>query len=946
MDYNRRDMQINQKASWLFIIIIVFAFVGGGLYFYQNLFQKVKDPLVLVPDNVAVFVEANNLQQMKKAIDQSPAIAKALEEWPGIKSFQEFLPEILETISSVDDQNQQLVISFHPEGMLALLTFEQLSFSEIQTQLKSSSQIQFIEKTFENEYYLELKRNSQSIAISEKRGVFFMSNQPSLIAKSLKQLTEPAAFVESDAFLKLQKISGKRSDGHVFVQYSFLKEWLAAEHLEDPIIEELSHLALWTGLDVNIKDTELMLNGYSMLSDTGLQLMRILKNQESVGMSIVDQFPFETKVYTHLSLNHYAEFYQNWSAFLAQSDQARELIKSVEQMNKKLGSSPEDFHEQCWAGEMGRLKTEEGKEYAVFLSKSGREAFKILSNLAHLSQPSLITLEYQNYKVKELNFKNLLYAHFGPWFKDFQKSYFTIVGELVVFSHSVEDLKAYIDLLEDGLILKKNESYTSFSDNLGRNLNYTYYMNRPQSPNKIYPFLNNDIDKEIEKTAFFKNDLSAISLQMNWKNNMVYTGIFAGLKGKKKQVSSDWQLILESEIIKGPYKVTDHTDGSHKYVVFDDYRQIYLINELGDIVWKKQLEEKPMSDVFEVDYYKNGKIQYLFNTANYIYMIDLTGANIKDFPVQLNSEASAGLTLIDYNNDKDYRILIPGKNGQVYNYKKEGGLLKDWKSKNTNKNIVKPIHHVVANSKDYLIAESDDGDAIMFDRSGKVRMEIRKSFENALGSDFYANRTNSKGMMVTTNSKGKLVYIPEKGKVKQTDFGDFNKDHFFLYNDFTGNGNYDFIYLDQKELQVFDRFKKTLISYVFENDINVPPKIYTLSGRKILCVLDQNKHKLYLFNSDGLIATNIAATSDYLIDMYKGKAFVLAASGKSLKKYPLKKNALTAGFFKESSLFQLLRHFIKDLFSDSKKAHIILECLVRKLREQGLRSFIIRSLHL
>ncbi len=34
------------------------------------------------------------------------------------------------------------------------------------------------------------------------------------------------------------------------------------------------------------------------------------------------------------------------------------------------------------------------------------------------------------------------------------------------------------------------------------------------------------------------------------------------------------------------------------------------------------------------------------------------------------------------------------------------------------------------------------------------------------------------------------------------------------------------------------------------------------------------------------------------------------------------------------------------LHSVSKKTHIILECLVRELQEQGLRSFIIRSLHL
>lgn len=882
-------MQINQKASWIFIFIIVFAFLGGGWFFYQNLFQKVKNPLLLVPDNVAVFIEVNDLEQMRNAIDQSPVMAGAIKEWPGISSFQEFLPEILETISAIEDPTQQLVISFHPEGVLALLTIDQTGFSQIKNQLQTSSQIQFVEKTFENEYYLELNRNNQSMAISGKRGIFFISNQPALVARSLKKLKQAAGFVESDAFVKLQKISGKRSDGHVFIHYPMLKDWLATESLNDAVLEDLSQVALWSGLDVNIKNTELLLNGYSMLADTGTQLIRILKNQESVGMSIADQFPFDTKEYTHLSLNNYSEFYHNWTAYLAQNDPAKEVLSSMMPTNKKLGSTPEDFHGQWWAGEMAVLKTEEGKEYAVFLSKSGREAFKILSNLAHLSQPTVITVDYQDYKIKELNFNHLLYTHFGPWFKGFTKSYFTIVGELVVFSHSINDLKAYIDVLEDGMILSKNESYTSFSDNLGRNLNYTYYNNRPQSPNKIWPVLSSGTNQEIQKTALFKSDLSAFSLQLNWKNGMVYTGVFAGLNGKKKQLSSDWQLMLESEIIRGPFKVTDHTDGSHKYVVFDDYRQVYLINDQGDIVWKKQLEEKPISDVFEVDYYKNGKIQYLFNTANYVYMIDLTGALMKDYPVKLNSEAAAGLSLIDYNNDKDYRILIPGKNGQVYNYQKDGSLLKDWKSKNTNKNIVKPVHHVVANSNDYLIAESDDGDAIMFDRTGKVRMEIRKSFENALGSDFYANRTNSKGMMVTTDINGKLIYIPEKGKVKQTDFGDYNRDHFFLYNDFNGNGNYEFIYLDQKELQVFDRFKKTMMSYVFENDINVVPKIYTLSGRKFLCVLDQKKQKLYLFNSDGLVATNITASSDYLIDMYKGKAFVLAASGKSLKKYPLKK---------------------------------------------------------
>jgi len=870
-------MQLNQKISWVLIGIIFLAFIGGGWYFYQLLFQKVSDPVSLIPDDAALIVETSDLSQLQKAIDQSPAIEKAVKDWPGFDAFQVFLPYFGNIFEKNSQENIKLMMSFHPQGILVLITGAKLGFS-LENEIHSE------EKTFDNVYYKEISRDDEKLAITEKRGVVFISDKAELLVKSISHLKNPASLAETQAFRKLKKISGKRADAHVYIHYPYINSCLKQE----PVDIDYQNTAEWTGLDLNIKNTEFMLNGYSILSDTSNQFLNILKDQESVGMTISHQFPYETQSYVHLSLNDYASFYKNWSIYLKQNEKDIDVALETNKINKQIGKSAEAFHSQWWAGEMAWLKTEDGKEYAVFLSKSGREAFSTLSNLAHLSQPSLLTLDYQDYKIKELNFKNLLYLHFGPWFKDFKKSYFTIIGEMVVFAHNIDDLKYYIDVLGQGYILQKNESYSAFSDNLSPYLNYTYYINRPQSINNILKLTSKEVNQQLAKTDFFTKDLSAFSLQMNWKNNMVYTGIFVGLNGKKKKSTSEWQALLESNIIKGPYKVKDHTDGSHKYVLFDDYRQIYLVNEQGDIVWKKQLKEKPISDVFEVDYYKNGKIQYLFNTPNYLYIIDLTGAFISGYPVQLNSEAAAGLALIDYNNDKDYRILIPGKNGQVYNYLKDGSLLKDWKSKNTNKNIVKPIQHVVANSKDYLIAESDDADAIMFNRTGNIRMEIRKSFENALGSDFYANRTNSKGMMITTSKQGKLIYIPEKGKVKQTDFGDFSPNHFFIYNDFNGDSNYDFIFVDQKELIVYDRFKKVIVNYIFDHEIKQKPKIYTLSGRKILCVLDEEAEKLYLFNSDGLMTNPIGASGDYLIDVVNNKAYLMVVKGKSLSKYPIK----------------------------------------------------------
>jgi hypothetical protein len=873
----------NQKTTWILIVIITIAFLGVGWYFYQELFKNASDPLDLIPENTAAFIEINDLDQLKNALKGATTADKIFGDWPGTASFQEFLSDFKVIENKASNSESKIVITFQKNGILVLIDGSQYDFSSI----KKISGIKLMEIEESNIGLYQISRNNKKLFFVSKNGIVYVSTQPELVSNAIARSNTSGYVSEIEDFQRLQKISGKRADAHIYLQYKYISNWLTISNSTDPLLTNIAKICNWTALDLNIKSTELMLNGYSIFSDTSNQFLQIFKNQESVGMTIVDNFPFETESYVHLSLSNYESFVRNWQSFMASGTYGNGFLKSAEKLNKAIGSDPNSLHEQWWAGEMAAINTKNGAKHAIFLSKSGRESFRVLSNLANLSQPKMLNFTYQNHKIKELNFDNLLFAHFGPWFNDFGKTYFTVIGEMVIFSNTLDDLKYYIDQLENGLILRKKESYNRFSDNLSNHLNYTYYVKSPKSVNAMWPLLDEKKNNEWAATSFFEKDLNAFSLQMNWKNGMIYTGIFAGTEKIEQKSESDWQIIFESNIVKGPYKVMDHTDNSHKYIVFDEYRQMYLIDQQGDIVWKKQLEEIPISDVFEIDYYKNGKIQYLFNSLNYIYLIDLTGAPVKAYPLKLNSEATNGLNLIDYNNDKNYRYLIAGKNGRVYNYTKDGSLLKDWNSKNTNKQIIKPIQHVVANSKDYLIAASIDGDAIMFDRKGAVRFEIRKSFENALGSDFYANRTNSKGMMITTDVKGQLIYIPEKGKVKKTSFGNFGPNHFFIYSDFTANGNYDFIFLEDKELIVFDRFKNTLLSYIFDNAITNKPQISVVSGRKILTVMDAVKKELYLFNSDGLQANQINASSGYILDQYKNQVFVLAASGKSLKKYPL-----------------------------------------------------------
>ena len=190
------------------------------------------------------------------------------------------------------------------------------------------------------------------------------------------------------------------------------------------------------------------------------------------------------------------------------------------------------------------------------------------------------------------------------------------------------------------------------------------------------------------------------------KNDLYYTGLFINHGTKAKEEASAWQTDLEAPVAAGPFIVNNHTINGKNILVQDEFNTLYYINEKGDIVWSQSIREPIISKTFSVDYFKNGKWQYLFNTSNFLYLIDINGNAVSDYPIQLNATASNGIQVLDYNNKKDYRIIIACANGELYNYEINGRLLKDWNAENTRKEIVKPLTHLITNKKDYLIFEA------------------------------------------------------------------------------------------------------------------------------------------------------------------------------------------------------------------------------------------------
>ena len=64
-----------------------------------------------------------------------------------------------------------------------------------------------------------------------------------------------------------------------------------------------------------------------------------------------------------------------------------------------------------------------------------------------------------------------------------------------------------------------------------------------------------------------------------------------------------------------PVIVKNHVTGNNEVLIQDDANRLVLIGEDGKILWKKNIAGEILGDVYQVDKYKNNKLQYMFNTS-------------------------------------------------------------------------------------------------------------------------------------------------------------------------------------------------------------------------------------------------------------------------------------------------------------------------------------------
>jgi hypothetical protein len=237
---------------------------------------------------------------------------------------------------------------------------------------------------------------------------------------------------------------------------------------------------------------------------------------------------------------------------------------------------------------------------------------------------------------------------------------------------------------------------------------------------------------------------------------------------------------------------------------------------------------------------KNNKLQMAFVTENKLYIVDRNGNNLKGHPKTLSKKAIVGLSVFDYDKNKNYRFMIPTEDADVLLLNMQGEMPSDWNFTST-ADITTPLQYFNIKGKDYIVTANSEK-ALIVNRRGENRV-TPKDDTKGIKTSFFADAVGSQDRLVAAGENGKILFIYTNNQVQETVIKDFAKNFdFTLYKGRAGNY---YMFYDKNGFEAYDKDFKI---YLRDNSISGGERPVMLASGSKLATFDTKTRTWVLHN--------------------------------------------------------------------------------------------------
>ena len=153
----------------------------------------------------------------------------------------------------------------------------------------------------------------------------------------------------------------------------------------------------------------------------------------------------------------------------------------------------------------------------------------------------------------------------------------------------------------------------------------------------------------------------------------------------KKQAETDYDTSVV--VPDGPFPVKNSATGQTNKLYQNAHLSICLQDENGKDLWGIPFKEKIAGTVEDIDYFANGKIQFLFGAGSKLYLLDRLGRFVGGFPVELGKQITLGPAVYDFTGAHGYTAVVLHADNTVGMYDLHGKTAADWKGFTVNETI-------------------------------------------------------------------------------------------------------------------------------------------------------------------------------------------------------------------------------------------------------------------
>jgi len=704
-------------------------------------------------------------------------------------------------------------------------------------------------------------------------GLMLVSFSSILLEDAVRQTSLSSGIMNDMGFNKVNAVAGKNVIANIFINYKHFPKTLSvfANQKSREKIRDLDNLADWSELDLNIKSELLMLNGFTFANDSLKKQVNIFLDQDPQKLAISKVLPSNISTFMAVGFESFKEYMQEYRRFLRMEGKLTSDRRDLDEISRQYGINIESIftsivdNEMCIAFDDQPLEGQAQNVFAFFKIKSQAQAEKELGDLLQTvarkekKTANNYMRKYKldnvtEYTIFHLDLDLVLQKMAGDVFGSIDDHYFVFYNSYLIFSNSPVALQ---NLLHSNVLhktLENDATFRKFADNMSARSNLFFYTNLSRSLVNFTPFLSSDVVKVWKEYNPVFQNVQTLGFQLNTSGSMLYTNLaLMYFPVYHERPHTVWETLLDTVADFKPAFVLNHYTKENEIFVQDLNNNVYLINQAGRILWRIPLPEKIMSDVYQIDYYKNGKLQILFSTGNYLHLIDRNGNYVERFPVKLRSPATNGMALFDYEGNRNYRIFVACENRKVYAYAKDGSIISGWQFDQSEGIVKQPVKHFRVGSRDYIVF-GDQFRTYVLNRRGQVRTDVRVLFPKSENNNYLldSDPPDADARFACTDTAGTVYFFYFDGNIEKLKIKDFSADHYFDLKDVNNDGAKDLIFLDDDKLEVFGLDKNLIYDYDFDASITDRPVYFhfSASDRKIGLV-SKDENKIFLINNDG-----------------------------------------------------------------------------------------------